>query len=147
MSGFGLELMYISLIISMRSNLTDPHTFQQLVHRNHFFHLYQQNKSKSKVNFRQVSNHCKRGLETAKIAYPTQTKGSITTQKLGSRTFRKLPIFFSIKVNLLYLLYSTTQRCCLLHLIKQNYSLKTFLITLILMTQVSVELFSFLELI
>ena len=33
---------------------------------------------------------------------------------------------FSTKVNLLFLLYSTDQRCCLLHLIKQNYLPKTF---------------------
>ena len=32
-----------------------------IVHRNHFFHLYQQNKtSESKVKFRQASNRCKR---------------------------------------------------------------------------------------
>ena len=41
-----------------------------------------------------------------------------------------------------YLLYSMTQRCCLLHLIKQNYLLKSFLRTLILMTRVSLYLFS-----
>ena len=42
-----------------------------IVHRNHFFHLYQQqNKSsESKVEFRQASNHCKRVLEAAKLAY------------------------------------------------------------------------------
>ena len=41
-----------------------------LVHRNHLFCLYQQNKSsESKVQFRQASNHCKRILETAKLAY------------------------------------------------------------------------------
>ena len=35
-----------------------------IVHRNHFFHLYQQNKSsESKVKFRQASNRCKRVLE------------------------------------------------------------------------------------
>ena len=56
-----------------------------IVHRNHFFHLYQQNKSsKSKVKFRQASNHCKRVLEAAKLAYATKTKESITSQKLGS---------------------------------------------------------------
>ena len=34
-----------------------------IVHRNHFFCLYQQNKSsESKVKFRQVSNHCKKGF-------------------------------------------------------------------------------------
>ena len=30
-----------------------------IVQRNHFAHLYQQNKSESKVNFRQASNCCK----------------------------------------------------------------------------------------
>ena len=46
------------------------------------------------------------------------------------RTFGKLPILFSTKVNLLYLLYSTTRRCCLQHLIKQNCMLKRSLGTL-----------------
>ena len=56
-----------------------------IVHRNHFFHLYQKNKScKSKVKFRQASNRCKRVLETAKLAHATKTKESITFQKLGS---------------------------------------------------------------
>ena len=59
-----------------------------IVHRNHFFHLYQQNKSfESKVKFRQASNHCKRVLEAAKLAYATKTKESITSQKLGSGDF------------------------------------------------------------
>ena len=57
-----------------------------IVHRNHFFHSYQQNKSsESKVKFRQASNLCKRVLEAAKLAYATKTKESITSQKLGSR--------------------------------------------------------------
>ena len=39
-----------------------------IVHRNHLFHLYQQNKSsESEVKFRQASNHCKRVLEAAKL--------------------------------------------------------------------------------
>ena len=59
-----------------------------IVHRNHFFRLYQQNKSsESKVKFRQASNHCKRVLEAAKHAYTTKTKESITSQKLGSQDF------------------------------------------------------------
>ena len=59
-----------------------------IVHGNHFFRLYQQNKSsESKVKFRQASNHCKRVLEAAKLAYATKTKESITSQKLGSRDF------------------------------------------------------------
>ena len=60
-----------------------------IVHRNHFFHLYQKDKSsESKVKFRQASNCCKRVLEAAKLAYATKTKESITSQKLGSRDFR-----------------------------------------------------------
>ena len=59
-----------------------------IVHRNHFFHWYQQNKSsESKVKFRQPSNHCKRVLEAAKLAYTNKTKESITFQKLGSWDF------------------------------------------------------------
>ena len=65
------------------------------------------------------------------------TKESITSHKLGSQDF---------KVNQLCLLYSTAGRYCLLHLIKQNYVVKNFLETLILMTQVSLYLFSLLEL-
>ena len=46
-----------------------------IVHRNHFFRLYQQNKSsESKVKFRQASNHCKSVLEAAKLAYATKTR-------------------------------------------------------------------------
>ena len=57
-----------------------------IVHRNHFFHLQQQNKSsESKVKFRQASNHYKSVLEAAKLAYSTKTKESITSEKLGSR--------------------------------------------------------------
>ena len=55
-------------------------------------------------------------------------------RNLAFGTFSELQIVFSAKVNLLYLHYSTTWRCCLLHLIKKNCLLKTFLRTLILMT-------------
>ena len=53
-SGFRLKLMHISLIVSIRSNLTYLHgCAAAIVHRNHFFCLYQQNKSsESKVMFR-----------------------------------------------------------------------------------------------
>ena len=62
-----------------------------IVHRNHFFRLYQQNKSsESKVKFRQASNRCKRVLEAAKLAYANKTKESITSQKLGSRDFWRI---------------------------------------------------------
>ena len=61
-----------------------------ILHRNHFFHLYQQNKSsESKVKFRQASNLCKRVLEAVKHSYANKTKESIIFQKLGSRDFWK----------------------------------------------------------
>ena len=53
---------------------------------------------------------------------------------------------FSTKVNLLFLLYSTVPKHCFLHLIKQKCFLKSFLKTLILVTQLSLYLLSLLEL-
>ena len=62
-----------------------------IVHRNHFFHLYQREKSSdSKVKFRQASNCCKRVLDAAKLAYANKTNESITSQKLGSRDFWRI---------------------------------------------------------
>ena len=56
-----------------------------IIHRNHFFRLYQKDKSSaSKVKFMQASNYCKRVLEAAKLAYSDKTKESITSKKLGS---------------------------------------------------------------
>ena len=79
-----------------------------IVHRNHFFRFYQQNKSsESKVKFRQASNRCKRVLEAAKFAYATKTKESIISGNLALGTFGKLLIVFSTTANLLHLLFST----------------------------------------
>ena len=59
-----------------------------IVHRNHFFRLYQQNKSsESKVKFRQASNRCKKVLEAVKLAYAIKTKEFISSKKLGSWDF------------------------------------------------------------
>ena len=53
-----------------------------IIHRNHVFHLYQKNKSSdSKAKLRQPSNHSKRVLEAAKLAYANKTKKSNTSQK------------------------------------------------------------------
>ena len=116
-----------------------------IVNRNHFFRLYEKDKSSdSKEKFRQAINCCKRGFEASKLAYANKTR---VHYFLALVTFGKFPIVFSIKVNLLYLVYLLARRCCLLHLIKQNCLLKTFLRTLILTTQVSFYLFSLVELI
>ena len=69
-------------------------------------------------------------------------KSPLLPRNLALGTFGELLIVFSTKLNPLYLLYSTAQRCCLLHLTKQNCLLKTFLRTLILVTQVSLYQFS-----
>ena len=62
-----------------------------IVHRNHFFRLYQRRKSSdSKVKFRQASNRCKRVLEAAKLTCANKTKESITSQKPGSREFWRI---------------------------------------------------------
>ena len=59
-----------------------------VIHRNHFLHLYQKDKSsESKVKFRQASNRCKRVLEAAKLEYANKTKGSITSQEPCSWDF------------------------------------------------------------
>ena len=65
-------------------------------------------------------------------------KSPSLSRNLALGTLGKLLIVFSSKVNLLYLIYSTNRRCCLLHLIKQHYLLKTFPRTLILMISLPV---------
>ena len=109
-----------------------------IAHRNHFFHLYQKDKSSaSKVKSSQASNRCKRVVEAAKFAYANKTKDSTTSQKLGSCDFWRIansvlnkgksaipPLFNGVEV-----LSSPS--------IKQNCLLKTFLRALLLMTQVS----------
>ena len=57
-----------------------------IAHRNHFFCLYQKDKSASKGKFRQA-NHCKKVLEAPKLTYANKTKESITSQKLDSCDF------------------------------------------------------------
>ena len=100
--------------IPHRKYLVKPHSSPQfsavcaaaIVHTTHFSRLHQQKKSsESKVKFRQAKDHCKRVLEAAKLAYAIKTKDFITSQKMVLGTFGKLPIVFSTKVNLLYLLH------------------------------------------
>ena len=80
-SGCRLQLMYISLILSIRSSLTHLHGFLLLVllQKSFFFHMHQQNtSSESQVKFRKASNYCKRVLQLAKLAYASKTKEAIT---------------------------------------------------------------------
>ena len=145
----------IDVYIPHRRYQVKPHSFlwfsaacvAEIAQRNHIFRLYQKNNSsESKVKFRQASNCYKRVLETAKFAYANKTKQPITFHKLDSQVFWRIansvlnkgkptipPLFNGPEV-----LSSA--------LIKQNYLLKTFLRTLILITLVSLYLFSFPEL-
>ena len=52
-------------------------------------------------------------------------KSPLLPTNLALMTSGKLLIMFSRKVNLMYLLYSVAWRCCLLHLIKQNFSMNS----------------------
>ena len=59
-----------------------------MVYQNHFFRLYQQNKSsEAKLKFRHASNRRKRVLEAAKFVLANKTKESITYQNLDSQDF------------------------------------------------------------
>ena len=90
---------------------------------------------------------CQTYTNTAKHILIKQ-KSPVLPRNLALLTIGKLLIVFWTKINLLHIPPQfNVSRCCLLHLIKQNCLLKTFLITLILMTQVSLSLFSLLELI
>ena len=73
----------IDVYIPHRKYQVKPHSSQwfsaacaaAIVHRNHFFRLYEHNKSSEpKVKFRHASNRCKRVLEAAKLAYATKKK-------------------------------------------------------------------------
>ena len=140
----------IDVYISHHKCQVKPHSYPwfsaacvaAIVQRNHFFRLYQQN-SESKAKFRQASNPCKRVLEAAKLAYANKTKESITSQKLGSQDFWQIANSVLNKGKSATPPLFNSQRC---YLIKQNCLLKNILITLILMTQVSLYVFSVIEL-
>ena len=119
-SGLRLELMYLSLILNIRSSLTHFHGFQLLVlllqlMEVTFFGLHQPNKSsKSKINFSEAINDCKKVLDATKTAHANKTRASSFPETWLSRLFGKLLIMFSAKVNLLYLLYLMTHWRCLI---------------------------------
>ena len=62
-----------------------------IVQRNHFVHLYQQNKSECKGKFRQASNCCKMVLlKLPNLHMLMKQKKSITSRKLGSQYFWRI---------------------------------------------------------
>ena len=102
-SGLRFELIYISLIVSIKPHSSPCFSAAcaaAIVYRNHFFSFVPINQNKSsdsKVKFRQSSNRCKKVLEAAKIAdavtkiaYVTKIQKSISSQKLGSWDFLRI---------------------------------------------------------
>ena len=77
-----------------------------IFHRNHYFCFYQKDESsESKVKFRQASNCCKWFLKLLNLYMLIKQKSQLLSKNLALGTFGELPIVFSTKVNLLYLLY------------------------------------------
>ena len=138
--------MYISLIVSISSNLTHLHSFSAaaIVHGNQFFRLYL-NLLNLKESSRKLVIVSVGFSKLSNLHMHLKQKSSALLRNFTLRTFGILLIVFSTKVNLLYLLDSTNWKFCLLHLIKENYLLKTVR-TQILMTQVTLYPFSPLEL-
>ena len=108
-NGFRLELKYISLTESIRSNLTDPLGFQLLV----------QLLLNLKWSWDKLVIAAKEFLKLPKLHMLLKLKSPSLPRNLALGTFGKLLRVFSTKVNLLYVLYSTDKGSCLLHLIKQ----------------------------
>ena len=146
---FRLKLVYISLIVSIWSNLTHLHGFQQLVLLPQLIEIISFVCTKRIILLNlKLSSHrfviiAKSFLKLINLHILLKQKSPSLSRNLALKTFDELLIVFSTKVNLLYLHYSAYQRCCFLHLIEQNYFLKIFLrrVLRILMTQVSLYLF------
>ena len=130
MSVFRLEMVCVSLIVSIRSNLTHLCFLESIffVFNNTINHL---NLKYSSDRLVVIAN---RLLKLPSLHILLKKKSPLLPWNFALRTFSKLLVVFSTKVILLQLLYSTARRCCLMHLIMQNCSLKPFLITLMLRT-------------
>ena len=117
-----------------------------IVHRNHFI-VCTNRINISNVKFRQARIVVKGFLKLSNLHMLIKQKSQSLPSNFTLGTFGKLLVVFSTNVNLLYLLYSTAQEYCLLQMIKENCLLKSFLKTLLVMTQVYLYLFFLLELI
>ena len=135
---FGWGQVRIYVYIPHSKYLVKPHTAlcflaacaAAIGHRIHFFRLYQQHKSESKVKFGQASNCYKTVFEPAKLSYVNKIKESSLPRNLALGTFGELLIVFSTKLKLLYLLYSTIPLNLPSASDKANCLPKTFLGTL-----------------
>ena len=152
-NGFYLELMYTSLIVNITSSLTHFHGFQLLVLLPYLIEITSF-VCTNRINLLNLKSSSERLVIVVKGFLKLQMLHMLIKQKspllprnLASGTFGGLLMVFSLKVNLLFPLNLMAWRGFLLHMIKQNCLRKTFLRTLILMTQLSLHLLSLLELI
>ena len=74
------------------------------------------------ITFFVCTNFAKRLVKLPSLHMLIKRKSPSLPRNLALGALDELPILFSTMVNLLYLLYSSTRKCCLLHLIKQNFS-------------------------
>ena len=125
----------INIYIPHRKYQVKPHSSSSfsaacaaaIVHRSHFFDCTNR---RNLLNLKESSDKLvivvKVFLKLLNLHILIRQKSPSLPRNLAPGTFGELLIVFSTKGNLLYLLYSTARKCCLLHL-KQ-----TFLGTLIL---------------
>ena len=106
--------LHLEILIMLLSQFSAP-CAAAIVHRNHFFHLYQREKYlDAKVKFRQASNCCTGFLKLPNLHMLIKQKCFLLPRNLALVTSGELLIVFSAKVNLLFLLYSMVRRHCLL---------------------------------
>ena len=118
-SGLRLEFMYISLTVSFRSNLSHLHDFQQLALLPQLIDIIFFFVCTSRINLLNLKEQSGRLVIVAKVFWKLPNFHMLLKQKrpslprhLALDTFCKLLIVLSTKINLLYFLSSTNQRCC-----------------------------------
>ena len=114
-SGFRLELM--SLIVSIRSSLIEI-TFFDCTNKINLLNL--------KESSDRLVIVAKRFLKLPNLYMLIKQNSLSLPRNLALETFGELLIVFSTQVNLLYHLYSTARKCCLLYLIKQKSFVNRF---------------------
>ena len=68
-----------------------PECAAAIAHRNHFFHLYHQNRTdETKAEFKNARNHCKRVLRNAQQSYAESIQARIGQEALGSKEFWRI---------------------------------------------------------
>ena len=106
-------------------------------HKNRSFYLFQQDKSSVSTS---KIRHIEHVFEFVKLDYNSQTREHMTYKKADFRNVWWIINSVSTKVSVLFFLYIIVVRYCLLHLIRQRFLLKSFLTTIILLTQLSLYL-------